>query len=149
MVCTIMSKEVFAVFGKANTSMLATVKSYSNTFQIPYLTTSMAMNTSDPTPYILFLRPMYVKAIVDLIHHFQWDVVHYVYISNEGLMRVQQLFQVMGKSEHQVTLNVKRATDVNSSYAILKDLHEKEPEINFHTVLDMSIQMASNLMKQL
>ncbi|CAI9733262.1 glutamate receptor-like isoform X1 [Octopus vulgaris] len=66
-----------------------------------------------------------------------------------GLMRVQQLFQVMGKSEHQVTLNVKRATDVNSSYAILKDLHEKEPEINFHTVLDMSIQMASNLMKQL
>lgn len=83
-VCSIMSKGVFAVFGKANSSMLATVKSYSNTFQIPYLTTSMAMNTTDQSPYMLFLRPINIRAIVDLIEHLGWRVVHYIYVSNEG-----------------------------------------------------------------
>lgn len=147
--CSIMSKGVFAVFGKANSSMLATVKSYSDTFQIPYLTTSMAMNTTDQSPYMLFLRPINIRAIVDLIEHLGWRVVHYIYVSNEGLMRVQQLFQVMGKSDLQMTLNVKRASDVNSSYVILKELHHTNPELDIHAVLDMSIPMASELMNLL
>lgn len=76
---------VFSLFGSHTANTINTIKSFSSTFHIPYVTTSIAVNASrQELGYELYLRPLYVRAIVDLIRHYNWNEVWYIYNTNEG-----------------------------------------------------------------
>ena len=61
------------------------VKSITNAFHMPYVTPSMAVNmTGQNLGYMLFMRPMYTKAIIDVIRHYQWTKIYYLYDTEEG-----------------------------------------------------------------
>lgn len=84
-VCSLLQKGILAYFGVHTTNTLNTVKSYSATFNLPYITSAMAVNmTNQDKGYDLYIRPYYVRAILDLIRHYSWKEVYYFYSSNEG-----------------------------------------------------------------
>lgn len=63
---------------------MATIQSYTNTFKVPFVTFSMAQNTSSNTSFQIYMRPIYVNALVAVISHYGWDKVYYIYDSDEG-----------------------------------------------------------------
>ena len=56
---------------------------------MPYVTSGMAVNTSrQEVGYELYIRPLYTRAILDLIKHYDWKEVYYFYSNNEGMLGV-------------------------------------------------------------
>lgn len=80
-----MSKGIFALFAKHTMNTINTIKSYSATFHMPFITSGMAVNTSrQEVGYELYIRPHYARALLELIMHYNWREVWYLYNSNEG-----------------------------------------------------------------
>ena len=83
-----MNRGVFAIFGSHTASTISTVKSFSATFRMPYVTTSYAVNaTRQELGHELYMRPLYAQAIVELIRRYAWPDLWYIYNSNEGKTR--------------------------------------------------------------
>jgi hypothetical protein len=52
---------------------------------MPFVTTGMAVNSSrQEIGYELYVRPLYAMALVDIMSHYDWKEVWYIYDSNEG-----------------------------------------------------------------
>ena len=107
--CGLISKGVFALFGTHTMSTLNTLLSFSATFRIPYITigspvrpttasSRRSSNRDDVTSgdeggegvaeegrgFQIFMKPMYAKAIADLLIHYDCNEIFYIYNSNEG-----------------------------------------------------------------
>lgn len=66
-------------------SSYETLVSYSNTFQIPIVSPSFPYHTRlRPARYGISMRPDYLKAILDLIQHYRWKQIVYIYDSDAG-----------------------------------------------------------------
>lgn len=83
-VCKHVRDGVVAIVGVSNASAFATIQSYSNTFHVPFITPSMAQNSSLPTPYQIFMRPMYIDALLEVIKHYGWPKLLFLYDTDEG-----------------------------------------------------------------
>ncbi|ESN96468.1 hypothetical protein HELRODRAFT_95450 [Helobdella robusta] len=93
---------------------LNTIKSYSNTFNMPYITTAMAVNNSKQEHgFQLFVRPLYVRALLDLIKYYQWREAFYFYSTNEGLERIQQLFDIITEKNYPLKIKVYRVENAS------------------------------------
>ncbi len=80
-----MSKGIFALFGVTNTSSLRTVESYTQTFHMPYATPSTPYTYyDDPPGFILRMRPKYDMAMMDIIRHYKWTRMFYIYDADDG-----------------------------------------------------------------
>ena len=52
---------------------------------MPYMTHSIAeSNPYNPTDYVIYMRPSYTQALVDVIVHSEWEHVFFIYDSDEG-----------------------------------------------------------------
>ena len=84
-VCQVMASGIFAFYAAHMPNTLNTIKSYSSTFQMPFITSGMAVNTSrQEVAYELYVRPQYSQALRDIIIKYEWDEIWYIYNSNEG-----------------------------------------------------------------
>lgn len=80
-----MSSGVFAILGQKDIASNDIVSAFTNTFHMPFVTPSHAPPVSrDVLSYELHIRPDNTEAIVDLIQHFGWSHIHYLYDSDEG-----------------------------------------------------------------
>ena len=84
-----MAKGIFAFFGVTKDSSLSLLDSYGRTFEMPYVTPSaptIPPNRSAfvPNSYVLHMRPTYDEAMVDIIRHYKWPEVFYIYDNDEG-----------------------------------------------------------------
>ncbi len=88
-----MKSGVFAFYGKMNRVTIPSLESYIGTFHMPYVTPSASANHSlspgdvanAPTPsFTIKVRPLYDRAIVDLIEEYRWKRIHYLYDTSEG-----------------------------------------------------------------
>ncbi len=80
-----MSSGIFMLFGKHNMRIINTLKSFSRTFHMPFVTTGPPVNTTGQRHgYELYLRPMYSRAIVEVMKFYRWKDVWYIYDSDEG-----------------------------------------------------------------
>lgn len=80
-----MSSGIFALFGTHDMRTINTVRSFTQAFHMPYVTPSLAVNSSNQnTGYVLYMRPHYTQAIIDIIKHYRWTIVYYVYDSEDG-----------------------------------------------------------------
>ncbi|XP_041357984.1 glutamate receptor-like [Gigantopelta aegis] len=143
--CSQLSQNVIAIFGVSNASSLATIQSYSNTFQVPFITFSMAQNTSSNSSFQIYMRPLYVNAIIDIIEYYLWAKVYYIYDTDEGLIRLQQLFQSVNTHEYYLHIDAKRVSGIESCFMMLLDLHQRDHEEDHHVILDMEIGKAENI----
>ena len=69
----------------ASVTSLDTIASFAQTFNMPYMTHSIAeSNPYNPTDYVIYMRPSYTQALVDVIVHSEWEHVFFIYDSDEG-----------------------------------------------------------------
>ncbi|KAK3781138.1 hypothetical protein RRG08_020080 [Elysia crispata] len=96
--------------------------------------------------YQLYMRPMYINALVDVIFHYRWDKVIFYYDSDEGLIRLQQLFQATNKYEKVlITIDTKRIGTVDNGYQMLRELHLLDIEADHRVLLDVRIDKAEQI----
>ena len=75
----------FVLFGTHDMRTVNTVRSYTNKFHMPYVTSSMPVNvTGQNNGYILYMRPLYTQAIIDIIRHYRWTRVFYLFNNEDG-----------------------------------------------------------------
>ena len=118
-VCATISHGIFALFGFSNETTRAAVDAFTRTFHMPYVTASAPVNDSlarragdeDPAAasptsasvahrtavsngFTVHLRPLFDRAMLDLIRHYRWRNISYVYDSNDG--KLQSPFSQLG-----------------------------------------------------
>lgn len=85
-----MSRGILAVFGPMNQLVSNTLLTFTNFYNLPYLTWSnepLNMLKSQTSRYQIFMQPDIGPALVSLIKHSQWDSIYYIYNYEEGNLK--------------------------------------------------------------
>ena len=83
-----MASGVFLFFGVKDMTSLDIVQSFTRTFHMPYLSPSTPTGNINPgASYEIHMKPESALAIIDMIVHFEWHKIIYVYDSDEGKQR--------------------------------------------------------------
>lgn len=74
--------------GAVSPDSFDTLHSYSNTFQMPFVTPWFPEKVLAPSSgfldYAISMRPEYHQAIIDTVKHYGWGRIVYLYDSNDG-----------------------------------------------------------------
>ncbi|XP_044734636.1 glutamate receptor 1-like [Chrysoperla carnea] len=136
--------------GAVSPDSFDTLHSYSNTFQMPFVTPWFPEKVLTPSSgsldYAISMRPEYHQAIIDTVRYYGWRKIVYVYDSNDGLLRLQQIYQGLhpAKEGFQVT-NVRRISNVTEAMEFLRGLEDQSRFNDKYIVLDCSAQMAKDI----
>ena len=80
-----MAEGVFLFYGVKDMTSLDIVQSFTRTFHMPFLSPSTPSSTIKPGPtFEIHMKPEFAYAIIDMILHFEWRKIHYLYDSDEG-----------------------------------------------------------------
>ncbi|XP_070196863.1 uncharacterized protein [Littorina saxatilis] len=135
--CDLIAHDVIAIVGITNASSLPTIQSYSATFHVPFLSLGSSQNVTSSAPFQLSLRPPVMAAVVDLLQHQGCASALYIYDSDEGLMRIQDLFQAINIRELYLELDVRRIGDKAHVTEISKIIGSLHPRRELCLTLDL------------
>ncbi|CAH1108328.1 unnamed protein product [Psylliodes chrysocephalus] len=97
LICTQFSRGVFSMLGAVSPDSFDTLHSYSNTFQMPFVTPWFPEKVLAPSSgfmdYAVSMRPEYHKAIIDTVKYYGWRQIIYLYDSNDVLIYIKYWFQ--------------------------------------------------------
>ena len=84
-VCHMLHRGSFLLYGNYRQAAHNTISSIARNMQVPFISLSTPVNVSgqDSTGFMLYMEPLYTRAILDVINHKQWTSIHYIY-DNEG-----------------------------------------------------------------
>jgi len=146
--CNLMSNGIFALFGTHRINSINTLKSFTRMFKMPFISSSMAVNTSgQELGYELYMRPYYAQAFVDMLKHYEWREIYYIYDSNEGLARLQQLLDGLTADGWVVKTNVLRVADGDDALETLKRIDSKKEE-DKRVILDLPREEVEKLLQR-
>ncbi|KAK6173086.1 hypothetical protein SNE40_016613 [Patella caerulea] len=135
--CDLISQDVIVILGITNVSSLSTIQSYSNTFNVPFISIGSTHNYTLSSPFQMFMRPAYMGAVFDVIELYQYRKALYVYDTDEGLMRLQDVFQYINTRELLVDLDVRRVTELGQ-LADLIQFSKYDDQLILVMILDIS-----------
>ncbi|CAH0716029.1 unnamed protein product, partial [Brenthis ino] len=151
LICNQFSRGVVSMLGAVTPDSFDTLHSYTNTFQVPFVTPWFPEKVLPPTSglidYAVSLRPDYHKAVIDTITFYGWKSIIYIYDSHDGLLRLQQLYQSLqpGKATFRIT-NVKRVSNASDVITFLVSLERIDRWSNKYVVLDSGTQLAKDVL---
>ncbi|XP_050683637.1 glutamate receptor 1-like isoform X2 [Leptidea sinapis] len=151
LICNQFARGVFAMLGAVTPESFDTLHSYTNTFQMPFVTPWFPEKVIPPSSglidYALSMRPDYHQAIVDVILHYNWDEVIFIYDSHDGLLRLQQLFQTMqpGRAAFKISL-VKRINNPEDAIEFLMSVEAHDRWSKKRIVLDCNTKNAKSIL---
>ncbi|KAK7098045.1 hypothetical protein V1264_004935 [Littorina saxatilis] len=138
-ICNLFSEGVHAVVGITHPSTYNTVQSYSNALHIPFILASSTRQTSrEQYQYDVSVSPPLVDAVIRTIASIPRNhKVYYVYDSDDGLWRLQKLYQFFQKkAEMARAVDAFRIRDLSSAYSVLRSFDLKDNEMKI-IVLDL------------
>ncbi|XP_066994946.2 glutamate receptor 1-like [Anabrus simplex] len=150
LICNQFSRGVFSMLGAVSPDSFDTLHSYSNTFQMPFVTPWFPEKVLAPSSgfldYAISMRPDYHQAIIDVVRYYSWKKIIYLYDSHDGLLRLQQIYQSLkpGKESFQVE-SVKRIQNMSEAIDFLHSLEELSRWSNKYVVLDCPTEMAKEI----
>ncbi|KAH8406899.1 hypothetical protein KR222_010529 [Zaprionus bogoriensis] len=153
LICNQFSRGVYSMLGAVSPDSFDTLHSYSNTFQMPFVTPWFPEKVLTPSSgfldFALSMRPDYHQAIIDTIQFYGWRKIIYLYDSHDGLLRLQQIYQGLkpGNESFQVEL-VKRISNVSMAIEFLHTLEQIGRFSKKHIVLDCPTEMAKQILIQ-
>ncbi|XP_022694359.1 glutamate receptor 1-like [Varroa jacobsoni] len=158
--CAQMAKGIMAMMSPTVNQSFETVASISNTFHMPFVTSEFPeVARSRPALFGLAVKPSYLRAVMDIINYYQWPYVIYMYNSNDGLLKLQQLFRMSMDTNVEIKV-VKRIENPEEANDFLRDLEkpdsnctqgmtslicESHRETRKYVVLDCSADMARDI----
>ncbi|KAK4877739.1 hypothetical protein RN001_010245 [Aquatica leii] len=150
LICSQFQRGVFAMLGAVSPDSFDTLHSYSNTFQMPFVTPWFPEKVLAPSSgfldYAISMRPEYHQAIIDTVRYYGWRSIIYLYDSNDGLLRLQQIYQglIPGNEAFRVT-TVRRISNVTEALQFLRGLEEQSRWDSKHVVLDCTADTAKEI----
>ncbi|XP_063698302.1 glutamate receptor 1-like [Culicoides brevitarsis] len=150
LICNQFSRGVFAILGAISPESFVTLHSYSNTFQMPFLSSWYPEKVLTPSSGVLdfaiSMRPDYSGAIVDLIKHYGWKKVIFIYDTHDGLLRLQQIYQNMTPGNEFFHIDaVKRITTATEAINYLHQVEAADRWGQKYVVLDCLADTAKNI----
>ncbi|CAO1303090.1 unnamed protein product [Diamesa hyperborea] len=152
LICNQFSRGVFAMLGAVSPDSFDTLHSYSNTFQMPFVTPWFPEKVLTPSSgfldFAISMRPDYHQAIIDTIRFYGWDKITYLYDSHDGLLRLQQIYQGLnpGNETFQVEI-VKRINNASEAIDFLQKIERLNRWSRKYVVLDCPTEMAKEIVK--
>ncbi|XP_043486735.1 glutamate receptor 1 isoform X2 [Polistes fuscatus] len=150
LICTQFSRGVYSMLGAVSPDSFDTLHSYSNTFQMPFVTPWFPEKVLTPSSglldFAISMRPDYHRAIIDTVRYYGWRKIIYLYDSHDGLLRLQQIYQTLkpGNESFQVE-TVKRIQNMSEAIDFLRSLEELNRWSNKYVVLDCPTDMAKDI----
>ncbi|PVD34216.1 hypothetical protein C0Q70_05482, partial [Pomacea canaliculata] len=117
---------------------------------MPFVTSSRgAPSALNAFSYEIHVRPDNTAAIVDIIKHFGWRHIYYLYDSDDGLMRLQQIFRALSNNSL-IWFSVIRFRDVTRVHDELRSIDNGTTRSVKTVVLDLSTDLAyQQVLKQI
>ncbi|KAF7384108.1 hypothetical protein HZH66_012358 [Vespula vulgaris] len=88
LICTQFSRGVYSILGVVSPDSFDTLHSYSNTFQMPFMTPWFPEKVLTPSSglldFAISMRPDYHRAIIDTVRYYGWKKIIYLYDSHDG-----------------------------------------------------------------
>uniref|UniRef100_A0A1A9ZC12 Receptor ligand binding region domain-containing protein n=2 Tax=Schizophora TaxID=43738 RepID=A0A1A9ZC12_GLOPL len=88
LICNQFSRGVYSMLGAVSPDSFDTLHSYSNTFQMPFVTPWFPEKVLTPSSgfldFAISMRPDYHQAIIDTIQFYGWRKIIYLYDSHDG-----------------------------------------------------------------
>ncbi|XP_017877809.2 glutamate receptor 1 [Ceratina calcarata] len=150
LICSQFSRGVYSMLGAVSPDSFDTLHSYSNTFQMPFVTPWFPEKVLTPSSglldFAISMRPDYHRAIIDTVRYYGWKKIIYLYDSHDGLLRLQQIYQGLkpGNESFQVE-TVKRIQNMSEAIDFLRSLEELNRWSNKYVVLDCPTDMAKDI----
>ncbi|KAM3968887.1 LOW QUALITY PROTEIN: glutamate receptor 1 [Aphomia sociella] len=149
LICNQFARGVIAMLGAVTPDSFDTLHSYTNTFQMPFVTPWFPEKVIPPSSglidYAVSMRPDYHRAVIDTITFYGWKNVIYIYDSHDGLLRLQQLYQSLqpGNATFRIS-NVKRVNNASDVVEFLSAIERLDRWSNKNVVLDSTTQLAKD-----
>lgn len=144
-VCHQMSRGIITVVAPNVGSSYETLVSLSNTFHMPFVSTSFPeMASFRPAFFGVSLKPNYIPAILDVISHYNWSFIIYLYDSDDGLLKLQQIFHMTANKKLEVRV-VRRFYNVSDANAFLHQMELNDRESRKYVVLDSGADVARDI----
>ncbi|XP_020801640.1 glutamate receptor 1 [Drosophila serrata] len=153
LICNQFSRGVYSMLGAVSPDSFDTLHSYSNTFQMPFVTPWFPEKVLTPSSglldFAISMRPDYHQAIIDTIQYYGWQSIIYLYDSHDGLLRLQQIYQELkpGNETFRVQM-VKRIANVTMAIDFLHTLEDLGRFSKKRIVLDCPAEMAKEIIVQ-
>lgn len=78
---------VFLFFGSKDTKSAETIESFTRKFHVPYVCPCLTKVVDAKNNFQIHMKPPFTMAIVDMIRHYRWRNIIYLYDSTEGKYR--------------------------------------------------------------
>ncbi|KAK3100327.1 hypothetical protein FSP39_018172 [Pinctada imbricata] len=120
-----MSSGVFVLLGTSAFASRDVIDSFSEKFHMPYLSTSIVQYSPRSSSYFpergyqIKMRPDLTQALFAVISHFKWSEIYYLYDSDEGLLRLQELTKLCNGASIKIQRS-RRLRDVDNAYEELR-----------------------------
>ncbi|TDG47494.1 hypothetical protein AWZ03_006086 [Drosophila navojoa] len=153
LICNQFSRGVYSMLGAVSPDSFDTLHSYSNTFQMPFVTPWFPEKVLTPSSglldFAISMRPDYHQAIIDTIQYYGWQSIIYLYDSHDGLLRLQQIYQELkpGNETFRVQM-VKRIANVTMAIEFLHTMEDLGRFSKKRIVLDCPAEMAKEIIVQ-
>nr|CAD7601759.1 unnamed protein product [Timema genevievae] len=145
-VCDLMEVGVTAVFGPESDRSKGIVRSICDTLEIPNLQTNWRGSLKLDAPCQLNMHPdpdAIALALVDVLKFLSWKSFAIVYESNEGLMRLQEVFKSRDKLSAKIS--VYQLSMDGDHRSLFKDIHDSTQT---HILLDCATDNIMNILRQ-
>ncbi|XP_069128789.1 glutamate receptor 2-like isoform X2 [Argopecten irradians] len=150
---TIEKKHVHAIVilgPESNQDIVRSLVQNENVMLPLFLPTALGNTSNSDQRYQINMMPSYIPAIMDIARFYGWDMLYYIFDSDEGLLRLQSLYGVAEEhtKRNRFTIRPRRITNVSDCYELLRSLDradlELEEAIPKRIVLDLSSKDAYN-----
>jgi len=143
----------FAIMGSVDPESFDTLHSFSNAFEMPFVTPWFPEKNTDGEDethnFAVQMQPQYHHAIVDMILHYDWRSVIYIYQSSEGLYRLQKIYENIPRNGFgSPTFFIQTARKIktsNDAIEFIKQLEHMDREAIKHIVLDCPAHIAKEI----
>nr|CAD7400870.1 unnamed protein product [Timema cristinae] len=145
-VCDLMEVGVTAVFGPESDRSKGIVRSICDTLEIPNLQTNWRGSLKLDAPCQLNMHPdpdAIALALVDVLKFLSWKSFAIVYESNEGLMRLQEVFKSRDKLSAKIS--VYQLSMDGDHRPLFKDIHDSTQT---HILLDCATDHIMDILRQ-
>ncbi|XP_064482160.1 glutamate receptor 1-like isoform X1 [Ornithodoros turicata] len=139
--CTIMKNGTFAIIAPTTATSYATLASYANTFRMPFVSPAFPQVTDlRPALYGISMKPRYLPAIVEVIKHYRWKSIFYLYDSDDGLLKLQHIFHLTTDRYQLEVKIVRRVRNASEVHRFLRRVEDRDRQSRKYVVLDCSAQ---------
>ncbi|GFQ93706.1 glutamate receptor 1 [Trichonephila clavata] len=139
--CSQLNRGIFTLMSSAADPTYETLAAYTNTFHMPFLSPSLPQTNFDrPMQYGISMKPQYLKAIIDIIKYYEWKSIIYLYDSDDGLLKLQHIFELTTDDYNLDVRIVKRIANATDANSFLREVETADPESRKYVVLDCNAE---------